>query len=132
MRPILTILIFLLLPQPLHAKTVFREGKASWYSSREACGPKTNPLANCPTASGHSIFKLESQGVRFAAMWNMPFGTRIKVTNRKNGRSVIVIVLDRGPNKRLHSRSIDLCKRAFQDIADHRTGILQVKLEVLP
>ena len=103
------------------------EGIASWYST-EAC--KFNPDPKCPTAHGESLYELENQGTLFAAKWDVPFGTRVKVTNRKNGKSVVVSILDRGPARRL-SRSIDLCKEAFGKLTDVRKGVIYVRIEVV-
>lgn len=59
-----------------------------------------------------------------AAHKKLPFGTKVKVTNEKNGKSVIVEITDRGPF--VKSREIDLSKRAFMDIASNKSsgGIL--------
>ena len=60
----------------------------------------------------------------------LPFGTKVKVTNEANGKSVIVEVTDRGPFVR--SREIDLSKRAFMEIAKNKsTGTMLVTIEVL-
>jgi rare lipoprotein A len=102
-------------------------GEASWYSS-ESC--KFNPSPNCPTASGESLYELERKGERFAAMWDVPFGRKYRVTNLANGKSTVVTVCDRGPNRRLN-REIDLSKNAFSEIANINQGIIKVSLEVL-
>jgi rare lipoprotein A len=77
-----------------------------------------------------------SSGKRFdnnkytAAHKKLPFGTKVKVTNEANGKSVIVEVIDRGPFVR--SREIDLSKRAFMEIAKNKSaGIMLVTIEVL-
>ena len=59
-----------------------------------------------------------------------PLGTRLRVTNLANGRSVEVVVTDRGPARRLH-RDIDLSKAAFKQIAPLRLGLIQVTIEPL-
>ena len=65
-----------------------------------------------------------------AAHKKLPFGTRIKVTNQANGKSVIVEVTDRGPF--VKSREIDLSKRAFMEISNHKsTGVMMVTLELI-
>ena len=65
-----------------------------------------------------------------AAHKKFPFGTKVKVTNEANGKSVIVEITDRGPF--VKSREIDLSKRAFKDIASRRDdGSMQVTLAVL-
>lgn len=65
-----------------------------------------------------------------AAHKKLPFGTKVKVTNLANGKSVIVEVTDRGPF--VKSREIDLSKRAFKDIASRKDdGGMQVSIAVL-
>ena len=80
--------------------------------------------------------KRTTSGKRFdnnkytAAHKKLPFGTKVKVTNEANGKSVIVEVIDRGPFVR--SREIDLTKRAFMEIAQNKgSGQMKVTLEVL-
>ena len=111
------------LPNNLYAQIAY--GVASWYST-EAC--KYNPDPKCPMANGESLYEAEAKGEKFAAMWDVPFGTRIRVSNLRNARSTIVTIKDRGPAKRLH-RQIDLSKRAFTKIASRKEGIIQVKIE---
>ena len=63
-------------------------------------------------------------GVR---VWDVPFGTMVKVTNLDNGRSVIVRITDRGPGKRLRKkRVIDLTRGAFAHLAPLRQGLVPV------
>ena len=65
-----------------------------------------------------------------AAHKKFPFGTKVKVTNEANGKSVIVEITDRGPF--VKSREIDLSKRAFNDIASRRDdGSMQVTIAIL-
>jgi rare lipoprotein A len=65
-----------------------------------------------------------------AAHKKLPFGTKVKVTNEANGKSVIVEITDRGPF--VKSREIDLSKRAFTDIASRRDdGGMKVTIAVL-
>ena len=80
--------------------------------------------------------KRTSSGVRFdndkytAAHRKLPFGTKLKITNEENGKSVIVEVIDRGPFSR--GREIDLTKRAFMEIASNKnSGSIIVKIEAL-
>lgn len=80
--------------------------------------------------------KRTASGKRFdnnkytAAHKKLPFGTKLKVTNEANGKSVIVEVIDRGPFVR--SREIDLTKRAFMEITQNKgSGQMKVTLEVL-
>lgn len=65
-----------------------------------------------------------------AAHKKLPFGTKVKITNSANGKSVIVEVIDRGPFVR--AKEIDLSKRAFMDIASNKSsGSMIVTIEVL-
>jgi rare lipoprotein A len=65
-----------------------------------------------------------------AAHKKLPFGTKVKVTNEANGKSVIVEVIDRGPFVR--TREIDLSRRAFMQIAGNKSaGNMLVTMEVL-
>jgi len=59
----------------------------------------------------------------------LPFGTRVRVTNTANGRSVVVRIADRGPF--IHGRSIDLSHSAAQAVGMTDTGLAKVRLEVL-
>jgi rare lipoprotein A len=63
-----------------------------------------------------------------AAHKKFPFGTKLKVTNEANGKSVIVEVNDRGPF--VKSREIDLSKKAFMEIAKNKgIGVMTVTIE---
>lgn len=65
-----------------------------------------------------------------AAHKNLNFGTKVKVTNIKNNKSVIVIINDRGPFTK--GLEIDLSKKAFDAIShDKKAGKLHVKLELM-
>lgn len=76
------------------------------------------------TASGK---KFDNNGYT-AAHKKLPFGTKLKVTNEANGKSVIVEVTDRGPFSK--AREIDLSRKAFMDIASNKkSGVTIVTLE---
>jgi rare lipoprotein A len=65
-----------------------------------------------------------------AAHKKLPFGTKVRVTNEKNGKWVIVEITDRGPF--VKSREIDLSKRAFMDITSNKgSGGMLVTIEVM-
>lgn len=65
-----------------------------------------------------------------AAHKKLPFGTKLKVTNELNKKSVIVEVTDRGPF--VNGREIDLSKKAFMDIASNKnSGAQNVKIEII-
>ena len=60
----------------------------------------------------------------------LPFGTKLKVTSVKTGKSVIVTVTDRGPFTK--GRHIDLSKKAFMNIAPNAYGgHIRVDIEII-
>lgn len=59
----------------------------------------------------------------------LPFGTLVKVTNRDNGKSVVVRINDRGPFTK--GKIIDLSPVAFEELASLKKGVLNVSIEVL-
>ncbi|UDL87393.1 septal ring lytic transglycosylase RlpA family protein [Mesorhizobium sp. PAMC28654] len=79
-------------------------GRASWYSlhSKTASGERMNPSALT------------------AAHRTLPFGTRLKVTNKSNGRSVVVRINDRGPF--IKGRVLDLSKGAANQLGFISSG----------
>jgi len=91
---LLTVVVGMLLPvKESHAAK--QCGGASWYSlpgNKTASGERMNPKA---MTAAHRKFR---------------FGTKVRVTNRRNGRSVIVRINDRGPF--IKGRVIDLSKAA--------------------
>ena len=95
--------------------THFQTGMASYYGGSWH-GKKT--------ANGE-IFNENSLT---AAHKTLPFGTRVKVTNLDNGKSVVVRINNRGPYSK--GRVIDLSKAAFSRIASISKGVTRVKLEV--
>jgi len=64
-----------------------------------------------------------------AAHKTLPFGTRLKVTNLANGRSVIVVVNDRGPF--IPGRDLDLSYGAARKIGLVGMGVGKVKVRIL-
>lgn len=59
----------------------------------------------------------------------LPFGTKVRVTNLRNNKSVIVRINDRGPY--VKGRVIDLSKRAASVINMTNAGVVPVKIDVL-
>ena len=64
-----------------------------------------------------------------AAHPTLPFGTRLRVTNVTNGRSVVVRINDRGPY--VPGRVVDLSESAAESLRMVERGIVKVKLEVV-
>ena len=58
-----------------------------------------------------------------AAHKSLPFGTKVKVVNKTNGKSVVVRINDRGPF--VKGRTLDLSKKAFQSLASIKKGVLK-------
>lgn len=91
-------------------------GKASFYADK---------FKGRPTASGVPY----RPSKRTAAHNTLPFGTVVRVTNPKNGRSVKVTVNDRGPHAK--GRIIDLSKKAARKIGIVDAGVAPVTLKVV-
>ncbi len=91
-------------------------GTASYYS---------NKFHGRRTASGERF----SQNELTAMHRSLPFGTRLRVTNLANNRSVEVRVNDRGSPR--NRRALDLSKRAALELGFLRSGLAQVRYEVL-
>jgi rare lipoprotein A len=64
-----------------------------------------------------------------AAHPTLPFGTRLRVTNVTNGRSVVVRINDRGPF--IPGRVVDLSEQAAENLGMVERGIVKVKLDVV-
>lgn len=64
-----------------------------------------------------------------AASRHLPFGTVVKVTNIRNGKSVEVRINDRGPFHK--NRALDLSKAAFEEIGDTKKGHMPVEYEII-
>ena len=91
-------------------------GRASWY------GPGFHGRR---TANGE-VF---NQHALTAAHPSLSFGTKVRVTNLNNGRSVIVRINDRGPYS--GGRVIDLSTAAARSLNMIRSGVTRVKVTVL-
>ncbi len=92
------------------------KGMASWYGydgsgSQTAGGERYNP-----------------EGMT-AAHRSLPLGTRVRVTNTHNGRSVVVRINDRGPYAR--GRVIDLSAAAARILGMMGSGVAPVRIDVL-
>ena len=107
-----------------------------------ACGPKPKPHDNPPTnqytgyASWYGEAQMTASGERFdkhamtAAHRSLPLGTRVRVTNQKNGKSVVVRINDRGPYGG-HGRIIDLSEAAARQLDMIDAGVVPIVLEVI-
>ena len=93
-----------------------QEGKASWY------GGRWNKRL---TASGERY----DQNTMTAAHKSLAFGTKVRVTNIRNGKSCVVRINNRGPY--VKGRVIDLSVAAAKEIGSYSAGVAPVKLEVI-
>ncbi|MDH4379328.1 MAG: septal ring lytic transglycosylase RlpA family protein [Vampirovibrionales bacterium] len=101
----------------LETPSVVQTGMASWYGDQ---------FHGRRTSSGQ---RFDMHGYT-AAHRTLPFGTKLRVTNLANGRSVMVTVNDRGPFG--HGRIIDLSKAAARDIGLMSMGVARVSLAKMP
>jgi len=81
-----------------------------------------NESAGRPTASGEPYDPDDMT----AASKTYPIGSRVEVTNPKNGKSVIVRINDRGPHVR--GRSLDLSKAAAEELGITDKGVAHLKI----
>lgn len=65
-----------------------------------------------------------------AAMWDVPFGTKVKVTDKKTGKSVVVRINDRGPKRSLN-RPIDLSKGAMKALGYDKPSLIDADVEII-
>jgi rare lipoprotein A len=77
------------------------------------------------TASG----RIFNQGALTAAHRSWSFGTKVRVTNLRNGRNVVVTITDRGPFVR--GRGMDLSVGAARAIGATGAGVVPVRLDPL-
>lgn len=95
---------------------LIQEGTASYYAQK---------FQGKRTASGE-VFYLDSLT---AAHKSFPFGTILRVTNQKNGKSVVVRVNDRLPSS--SKRIIDLSNAAAKEVDMIREGLVQVNIDAV-
>ena len=88
-------------------------GGASWYAlySKTASGERMNPARLT------------------AAHRSLRFGTKLRVTNNRNGRAVIVRINDRGPF--IRGRVLDLSRAAANSIGMVKSGTAKVCYEII-
>jgi len=101
---------------PWRVDTV-QKGEASWYSVRSNGGTQT--------ASGEKLKEEAST----AAHKTLRMGTRVRVTNLRNGKSEVVKIIDRGPFTK--GRIIDVTTGVAKRIGFYSRGVAPVKVEVL-
>ena len=110
------IIIFLLSCVATSMSAQTYTGKASYY------GPGFHGR-RCANGEVFDMYKLT------CAHKTLPFGTLLKVTNQKNGKSTIVKVTDRGPY--VKGRIVDLSKAAAMEIDMLSSGVANVTIEII-
>lgn len=108
------VVVFLLVSAACYSQT--QTGKASFYADKFDGGP---------TASGEKYKHSKKTG----AHKTLPFGTKVRVTNLENNKTVDVVINDRGPY--VDGRIIDLSKSAAEELGFINKGVADVKLEVI-
>ena len=99
---------------------------ASWYFIQSLKTEGTYKYWKGRMANG----KIFDENALTCACRLYPLGSLLRITNAKNGKSVIVLVTDR-IGKRFAKTRIDLAMAAFAKIADLEQGLVPVKVEVL-
>ncbi len=97
-------------------KKPYQVGTASWYGEY---------FHGKPTASGEPY---DMYGMTAASL-TIPLGTYVRVTNLRNGRTVVVRVNDRGPI--VPGRIIDLSYGAAQELQFRARGLQRVRLDLV-
>ena len=101
---------------PAAASEYDRTGKASWYGKR---------YHGRTTASGVPF----DMHAMTAAHRTLPFGTRVRVTNLTNRRSVVLTINDRGPYA--GRRIIDVSHRAAEVLGMVQAGVVKVRVNIV-
>ncbi len=104
-------------PTPIAAAASGAVGIASWYGE---------DFDGNPTASGE-LFDMNDLT---AASPTLPLGTKVKVTNLRNGRSMVLRVNDRGPY--FGGRLLDVSKAAASRLGFLASGLALVHIQVIP
>lgn len=112
----LLILVFILLGFAPQAFSQEETGLASWYG----------PGLHANTTAGGEIFDMNKLT---AAHPSLPFDTRVRVTNLRNKKSVVVRINDRGPF--VKNRIIDVSREAARKLDILHAGVARVKVEVV-
>lgn len=110
-----TTLIFLSVALTSLEATNKQTGYASWYGKENAISSSGKPI----------------QHTKYPALAHkkIPLGTKVKITNLKNNKSVIAVVEDRGPYAK--NRIADLNISAAKNIGMIQDGVVPITLEVL-
>ncbi|MCH9766133.1 MAG: septal ring lytic transglycosylase RlpA family protein [Alphaproteobacteria bacterium] len=121
------------------AKSAYKAKKKSYSKRKYAKRTSKKRYSGGGRTSGIASYYWQPQRVASGGWFNpnaltaahktLPFGTRVRVTNQRNGKSVVVRINDRGPY--IKGRVIDLSKRAAGVIGMRGAGIAPVRLQIL-
>ena len=113
------------------------KGVSRWVTARYLATKAPSPAGSSGecVATYYNTGAVTANGERYDPMGittahrNLPFNTKLKVTNKANGKSVVVRVNDRGPF--IGDRCLDLSQGAFQQISPLSAGVINVTFEVV-
>jgi len=121
-KPLITLILYIsLITCVAQAQT----GTASYYTVESCKKEGTSGIM----ANGKEL----DDNAKTVASWDYKFGTVLLVKNLENGKTVRVMVSDRGPARRLYrmGRIVDLSRAAFSAIADPRKGVIRIEIKEL-
>lgn len=117
----------------------YKSGKSKSYAAKKSKKSYTNYANSGYSISGKASYYWQPQRVASGGWFNpnamtaahktLPFGTKVRVTNVANGKSVVVTINDRGPY--VKGRVIDLSRAAAQAISMTGAGVAPVSIAVL-
>jgi rare lipoprotein A (peptidoglycan hydrolase) len=131
---------------PLPQAIISSKPSGSW-GPLDSAEPTSNPEVTAPSENvlqtqtgqaswyGYEAGNMTATGERYnaraltAAHKTLPFGTRVRVTNLRNGRVVVVRINDRGPY--IRGRIIDLSAAAAEEVGLTTSGVANVRVDIL-
>lgn len=117
------------------AKATFRAAAMAVAAAGLVALSAQSAQAQCGGASWYALTSITASGERMnpagmtAAHRSLPFGSKVKVTNQRNGKEVVVRINDRGPF--ISGRVIDLSKAAAAKLGFINAGHTKICLEQL-
>ncbi len=122
-----------------YAKKSYKTSAKKSYKKKKKYTKKSYGKSKGGQLSGKASYYWQPQKVASGGWFNpnamtaahktLPFGTRVRVTNKRNGRSVVVRINDRGPY--IKGRIIDLSKAAAYKIGMQKAGVVPVSVAIL-
>jgi rare lipoprotein A len=101
------------------------KGKASYYTNKSV-----DPRWGGTTKSGEKFDETKPTAAVRPTEWEKLKGKKLRVYHDESGKSVDVTVNDTGGFSK-YGRVIDLSKSAYEKLADTKTGIINIRYEVL-